>query len=70
MAEVPEEAIHEAEEESAPAVHDHEGVSGEDGTLRLHLQHVHGLDVPLTMSPATQAGLHDRVHGQAGAADG
>ncbi len=66
--EIPEEAIQEAEDMSSRG-HDHEGVADEDGTLRVHLQRGHGLDVPDAMSPATQSGLHDRLHDERGAAD-
>ena len=68
MDEVPEEAISEAEGPAAGA-HDHRGVAAEDGTLRAHLYQVHDLDVPEAMSPATQVGVHDRLHQQTGAAD-
>ena len=79
MEEVPEEAIQEAEAETGatvdaeagpvPGRHDHEGVTGEDDTLRTHLEDIHGLEVPLRMSSSTQAGLHDRLHDDTGAAD-
>ena len=69
MEEIPEEAIREAETEAAPPAHGHEEVSGENGTLRSHLEDVHGLDVPSSTSPSTQAGLHDRLHGDTAAAD-
>lgn len=68
MDEVPDEDIQEAERLSPPA-HDHEGIAGEDGTLLVHLQSGHGLDVPDAMSAATQSGLHDRLHDEKGAAD-
>ena len=68
MDEVPEDAIQEAEATS-PRGHDHAGIAEEDGTLRVHLQGAHGLDVPDAMSPATQSGLHDRLHDERGAAD-
>ena len=69
MEEVPEEAIEQAEGERLPPSHEHAGISAEDGTLLGHLQHEHGLDAPPTLSPATQEGLHDRVHGERKAAD-
>jgi hypothetical protein len=84
MDEVPEEAIQEVEAgrtstgptsagptSSGPtrAGHDHEGVTGEDGTLRAHLEEVHQLEVPPRMSASTQAGLHDRVHDDTAAVD-
>ena len=69
MKEVPDEAIEEAEAEPATALHGHEGVTGEDGTLRAHLVDVHHIDVPLRMSASTQSGLHDRLHHDTAAAD-
>lgn len=73
MTEIPEEAIQaaeaELEAERAHPGHSHDGVSGEDGTLRTHLVEVHDLDVPGTTSPSTQAGLHDRLHGDTAASD-
>ena len=69
MEEVPEENIREAEADRRRQGHDHEGVSSVDGTLALHLRRVHHLDVPAGMSPATQTGLHDRVHDETAAAD-
>ena len=72
--EVPEEAIQEAEagpanSEGTGAGHDHEGVTGEDGTLLAHLEEVHRLEVPSGMSASTQGGLHDRVHDDTAALD-
>ncbi len=67
--EVPDEALSEAELPAA-VDHDHEGVAGDDGTLRAHLEQVHRLQVPDAMSSSTQAGVHDRLHHQRGAADG
>ena len=69
MEEVPEEAIEDAEGRPGVADHDHEGVSGEDGTLLDHLQQVHQLEVPSGMSASTQDGLHDRLHDDTAAAD-
>ncbi len=69
MEEVPEEAIQEVEGEPEVTAHDHEGITGEDGTLGRHLQGVHRIDVPARMSPSTQSGLHDRLHDETGAAD-
>ncbi len=67
--EVPEQAIHEAEAAGTGAGHDHTGVTGEDGSLRAHLEQVHQLEIPSGMSASTQAGLHDRVHDDTAAAD-
>ncbi len=69
MEEVPEEAIQEVEGEPEVTAHDHEGIAGEDGTLRRHLEGVHRLEVPPQMSPSTQSGLHDRLHDETRAAD-
>ena len=69
MDEVPEEAIQAVEAEGTPGGHDHTGVTGEDGTLRGHLEEIHQLDVPSGMSPSTQTGLHDRLHDESGAVD-
>ncbi len=69
MDEVPEEAIEEAEGGGAISGHHHEGVTGEDGTLRRHLADVHRLEVPPGMSASTQDGLHDRLHDDTEAAD-
>ena len=69
MDEVPEEVIQEAEADELTRDHDHAMVSGEDGTLRAHLEELHELDAPSGMSASTQAGLHDRLHGDTGAAD-
>ncbi len=66
--EVPEEAIERAEQAGSPG-HSHGGVSAEDGSLLAHLRQVHGLDVADVISPATQEGLHDRVHGSTNASD-
>ena len=68
MDEVSEEDISKAERASDRG-HGHEGVAGEDGTLRAHLLRDHGLDVPEGVSPATQSGLHDRLHEETAAAD-
>ncbi|HSH60105.1 MAG TPA: hypothetical protein VK988_10775 [Acidimicrobiales bacterium] len=67
--EVPEEEIEAAERTGASSGHDHEGVTGEDGTLRQHLEDVHRLEVPPGMSASTQDGLHDRLHDDTAAAD-
>jgi len=67
--EVPEDAIQEVEAVPTSAGHDHEGVTGEDGTLGAHLGEVHQLEVPPAMSASTQAGLHDRLHDDTAAAD-
>lgn len=67
MEEVPEDAVERAE--GQPGEHGHEDVASEDGTLRRHLEKVHGLEVPDDLSGPTQVGLHDRVHGERGAAD-
>lgn len=69
MEEVPEEAIQEVEGEPEVTAHDHDGITGEDGTLRRHIQGVHRLEVSPHMSPSTQSGLHDRLHEERGAAD-
>ncbi len=69
MDEVPEEAIQHAEGMPASTGHDHEGVTGEDGTLRDHLEQVHRLEVPSEMSASTQDGLHDRLHDDTAAVD-
>lgn len=67
--EVPEERIEEAERGDGVPDHGHTGVSAHDGTLRRHLHDVHHLEVAEHLSPATQEGLHDRVHGSAKASD-
>jgi hypothetical protein len=68
--EVPEERIEQAEQRGqVVAGHGHAGVSAQDGTLRRHLQEVHHLEVADHLSPATQEGLHDRVHGSTKASD-
>ncbi len=69
MDEVPEEAIQDVEAVQTSAGHDHEGVTGENGTLRAHLEEVHQLEVPSEMSASTHAGLHDRLHDDTAAAD-
>ena len=61
--EVPEEAIERAERSQEAPGHSHAGVSAEDGSQLAHLRQVHGVDVGDHLSPATQEGLHDRVHG-------
>ncbi len=69
-AELPEEEIEAAEETSAAvSEHGHDGVTGLDGTLADHLQAVHDLDADPSLSPTTQEGLHDRLHGQSKSAD-
>lgn len=67
MKEVPDEGIEAAV--AGAGDHPHAGVSGEDGSLGNHLREVHGLDPPPTLSPSTQHGLHDRLHGRSKAAD-
>lgn len=67
MPELPEPEIRAAEE--ATAEHDHLHVEAHDGSLREHLVRDHGLEVPGHLSATTQEGLHDRVHGETGAAD-
>ena len=67
--EVPEESVEAAERDAAVPAHAHQAVSAEDGTLLAHLAEVHGVDVGGHLSPATQEGLHDRVHGSAKASD-
>ncbi|MDP8975292.1 MAG: hypothetical protein M3N28_02790 [Actinomycetota bacterium] len=69
MDEVPEEAIEDAEGTGASSGHHHEGVTGEDGTLRKHLKDMHQLEVPSGMSASTQDGLHNRLHDETAAAD-
>jgi hypothetical protein len=69
MGEVPEEAIREAEERPSALAHDHAGIPGREGSLGSHLRQEHGLEVPSTMSPATQDGLHDRLHDERRARD-
>lgn len=69
MEEVPEEVIAEAEATPGAGSHGHDGVTAEDGTLAVHLQEDHSLDAGATLSPATQEGLHDRLHGRTKAAD-
>ncbi len=66
--EVPEEAIERAERSPEVSGHAHVAVSSEDGSLLAHLRQVHGLDVA-DVSPATQEGLHDRVHDSTKATD-
>ncbi len=68
MPEVPGEHIEEAESSPTPP-HSHERVNAEDGSLGEHLRQVHGLDPAATLSPTTQQGLHDRLHGSSKAAD-
>ena len=68
MTELPDEGIEAAESSPTPE-HGHTGVTAEDGTLGEHLRQVHGLDPPATVSPTTQEGLHDRLHGRSKAAD-
>ena len=67
--EVPEERIEAAERDEAVPSHTHDAVSAADGTLLEHLVQVHGVEVGRHLSPATQEGLHDRVHGSAKASD-
>ncbi|MDP9071066.1 MAG: hypothetical protein M3N68_07240 [Actinomycetota bacterium] len=67
--EVPEDAIEAAERGEGVPAHTHDGVSGEDGTLLEHLRRVHRVEAADHLSPATQEGLHDRVHGSTGASD-
>ena len=69
MPEVPEESIEEAETDPARRAHDHDGVAADDGSLAVHLAVTHGLGEAEGVSPATQEGLHDRVHQSAKAAD-
>ena len=68
MDDLPEEEIADAESEDR-AVHGHDGVAAEDGTLAAHLVAAHGLEVPPGVSPATAEGLHDRLHATSKAAD-
>lgn len=68
MEELPEEKI-EAAEAATDADHGHEVVVSMDGTLRQHLEGVHGLEVPPGLSPTTQDGLHDRLHDSEKASD-
>lgn len=65
--EIPEDEIAEVEHEAGD--HSHEGVAADDGTLSVHLAEVHGLEPAVAVSPATQEGLHDRLHGSSKAAD-
>ena len=67
---MPEEAIEEAEHDPGRQAHDHQGVAADDGSLGVHLAVAHGLEPAEGVSPSTQEGLHDRVHGTSGAADG
>ena len=68
--ELPEAEIEAAEATSATVGdHGHDGVSGVGGTLADHLRSVHALDADPTLSPATQEGLHDRLHDEAKASD-
>jgi len=67
---LPESDIEAAEDVSATVgAHDHDGVTGEDGTLAHHLRTVHELDADPALSAATQEGLHDRLHGQSKSSD-
>ena len=67
--EVPEDAIEAAERDEGVPAHAHDGVSGQDGSLLEHLRRVHRVEAAGDLSPATQEGLHDRVHGSTGASD-
>lgn len=69
MQELPEEEIEEAEAAPAAADHGHEAVVAEDGTLLEHLEGTHDLEAPPGLSPSTQDGLHDRLHGTEKARD-
>lgn len=60
--ELPEEEIEQAEAATEGEEHRHEDVVAEDGTLLEHLEDIHGLEAPPTLSPSTQDGLHDRLH--------
>jgi hypothetical protein len=66
VTDLPDEEI-EAAERAAPE-HDHDGISGEDGTLLEHLQSCHELDAPDDLSAGTLQGLHDRLHEETDAA--
>ena len=67
MTELPDEDIQEAEAAVGP--HSHDGVVPVDDSLAGHLSGVHGLEVDPAMSPATLAGVHDRLHDETDAAD-
>jgi hypothetical protein len=69
MGELPEEAIEDAAGTPVVESHSHDGVTAEDGTLADHLVRAHQLDMPETLSGATQEGLHDRLHERSKAAD-
>lgn len=69
MRDLPEEEIQEVAADPAADDHPHDEVVAEDGSLAEHLRTVHGLDADPSLSPATQAGLHDRLHDTAKAAD-
>jgi hypothetical protein len=67
MAELPEQAIEDAEVMAAD--HAHEGLADDPDSLRAHLGSEHHLDAPDHLSSATLRGLHDRLHHETGAAD-
>lgn len=69
MPELPEEEVEQAEAATAADDHRHDAVVAEDGTLLEHLEENHGLEAPATLSPSTQDGLHDRLHGSEKARD-
>ena len=68
MEELPEETI-ETAETTGSRDHVHADLMAEDGSLAEHLRVVHRLDLPPSMSPATQEGLHDRLHRESKASD-
>lgn len=55
--------------EGVNVTHSHDGISAEDGTLLDHLHSVHRLAVEAALSPATQTGVHDRLHHESKAID-
>ena len=64
---VPEEGLQAGEER--PADHDHAGVELAHDSLRDHLAFEHMTVAPDGLSYGALAGMHDRFHGEAHAAD-
>lgn len=65
MPELPEDEIEHAET-TGSIEHVHVGIDDDEGLL-VHLRMVHQLDTP-DLSGSTLRGLHDRLHGESGAA--
>ena len=69
MVDLPPDELEQAEAAQPAPDHPHGGITAEDGTLAEHLGTAHALDVEDDLSPATQEGLHDRMHHESKAAD-